>query len=73
MPKAVCEDRFPWLMNTSIPKPWQVPVQDTAFPFATNMVAMFYGLSLLDKVKAMVSLAGIFLLPGGGKKKAKSS
>lgn len=27
VPKAVCEDRFPWLMKSSLPPPWQYPVQ----------------------------------------------
>ncbi len=72
VPKAVCEDRLPWLMNTSIPKPWQVPVQDIAFPFATNMVAMFYGLSLAAKAKAVLSLAAIFLLPSRARKPKSS-
>jgi len=26
-PKAVCEDRVPWLMSSSLPPPWQYPVQ----------------------------------------------
>jgi hypothetical protein len=57
-------------MNTSIPKPWQVPVQDTAFPMATNLVAMFYGLSLAAKAQAVLNLAAIFLLPRSRKAKA---
>jgi hypothetical protein len=26
VPKSVCEDRFPWLMTTTLPPPWKYPV-----------------------------------------------
>jgi len=62
-PKAVCEDRLPWLMKSSLPPPWQYPVQETAFPFGTSLVAMFYGPGIVCKIKGLLRLAACFLAP----------
>ena len=50
VPKAVAEDTIPWLMRSSIPPPWQIPLPEIAFPFGTSLVTMFYGPGLLYKV-----------------------
>ena len=50
VPKAVAEDAVPWLMRSTIPPPWQVPLPNIAFPFGTSLVTMFYGPGLLYKV-----------------------
>ena len=54
VPKAVAEDAVPWLMRSTIPPPWQVPLPDIAFPFGTSLVTMFYGPGLLYKVRGEV-------------------
>eukprot|EP00959_Pyramimonas_sp_CCMP1952_P444039 9296437-Pyramimonas_sp.AAC.1 len=42
-PKAVCEDRLPWLMKTNIPPLLQYPVSDVAFDFVSALCKLFYG------------------------------
>ena len=69
VPKAVCEDRFPWLMRTDIPPPLQYPVSDVAFTFVTSIVKMFYGYNLRVKVDGLVGLAMCFLAPSSVAKK----
>ncbi|KAJ9528462.1 hypothetical protein QJQ45_020356 [Haematococcus lacustris] len=54
VPKAVSEDRLPWLMKSSLPPPWQYPVQDIAFDFGTALVTMFYGPGLLYQIKELL-------------------
>lgn len=51
VPKAVAEDTAPLLMRSSLPKPWQYPVMDIAFPFGTSLVTMFYGPGIMYKIK----------------------
>ncbi len=43
IPKSVAEDSVPWLMKSSIPPPWCVPLPEIAFPFGTSLITMFYG------------------------------
>ncbi len=50
VPKAVAEDTVPWLMSSTIPPPWQIPLPPIAFPFGNALVTMFYGPGLLYKV-----------------------
>ncbi|KAK9916194.1 hypothetical protein WJX75_009917 [Coccomyxa subellipsoidea] len=69
VPKAVCEDRFPWLMRTDIPPLLQYPVGDAAFPFVCGLISMFYGLSLRDNLSGLCTVISCFL--GGGKKAGK--
>ncbi|KAL6755042.1 Aldehyde/histidinol dehydrogenase [Haematococcus lacustris] len=71
VPKAVSEDRLPWLMKSSLPPPWQYPVQDIAFDFGTALVTMFYGPGLLYQIKGLLRLAACFLAPGLLKKAKK--
>ncbi|EIE25874.1 ALDH-like protein [Coccomyxa subellipsoidea C-169] len=66
VPKAVCEDRFPWLMRTDIPPLLQYPVGDAAFPFVCGLISMFYGLSLRDNLSGLCTVIACFL--GVGKK-----
>ena len=63
VPKAVAEDAAPWLMTSTIPPPWQVPVPDISFPFGTSLVTMFYGPGLAYKIKGLFSLAACFIMP----------
>ncbi|GAX82092.1 hypothetical protein CEUSTIGMA_g9520.t1 [Chlamydomonas eustigma] len=69
--KSVAEDAVPWLMRSSIPPPWQIPLPDIAFPFGTSLVTMFYGPGLLFKVKGLFSLAACFIAPSLVLKKKK--
>jgi len=69
VPKAVCEDRLPWLMRSSIPPPWAYPIQDNAFDFGAGMIGMFYGPSLPHKAAGLGRL--LRSLVAGGKAKAK--
>ncbi len=76
VPKAVCEDRFPLLMNSSIPPPWQYPVKDNAVAFGTALVTMFYGPGLVYQARGLAALLAALVAPGGKSKaagKAKSS
>jgi hypothetical protein len=70
--QAVAEDRFPWLMKTTIPAPWLHPVGAIAQPFAVQLVTMFYGPSLGLKLGAMLGLAKLFLLPNSKQPAADS-
>lgn len=73
VPKAVCEDRFPLLMNSSIPPPWQYPVKDNAVAFGTALVTMFYGPGLVYQARGLAALLVALVAPGGkaaGKAKA---
>ncbi|CAK0772335.1 hypothetical protein CVIRNUC_003952 [Coccomyxa viridis] len=60
-PKAVCEDRFPWLMRTDIPPLLQYPVGDSAFPFVCGLISMFYGLSLRENFRGLCSVISCFI------------
>ena len=53
MPKAVCEDALPLLLDTRIPPPLQYPIADIGFGFVSSLVKMFYGHSVADKVGAL--------------------
>jgi hypothetical protein len=41
----------PWLMKSTIPPPWQMPLPDISFSFGTSLVTMFYGPGLIFKVR----------------------
>ncbi|GFH24541.1 uncharacterized protein HaLaN_22357 [Haematococcus lacustris] len=41
-------------MKSSLPPPWQYPVQDIAFDFGTALVTMFYGPGLLYQIKELL-------------------
>ena len=71
IPKAVAEDAAPWLMTSTIPPPWQVPVPDISFAFGTSLVTMFYGPGLSYKIKGLFSLAACFIMPSLVLKKKK--
>lgn len=58
--KSVCEDRWPWLMKTTIPGPLQHPVTSRSYPFAQCLATLFYGPGLSYKVSAVLRL--LFLL-----------
>ena len=68
VPKAVCEDRFGWLMRTTIPPPLQYPVQDNAFDFVQGIIKMFYGYSLSVRLSGIIALAKASLPTGQTKK-----
>ncbi|GIL63479.1 hypothetical protein Vafri_17528 [Volvox africanus] len=74
VPKAVCEDRFPMLMKSSIPPPWEFPVKSNAVAFGRSLVTMFYGPGLLYKVHGLAALLHCLMFPGsygtGAKPKA---
>jgi len=66
VPKAVAEDRWPWLMRTAIPAPWLHPVGPGAAPFARGLTAMFYGQSWAVRAGGVGELLWALLLPAGG-------
>lgn len=68
--KSVSEDRWPALMRSTIPPTWQYPVKPNGFRFGQGMVAMFYGPSLVHKVRGLVGLLGALISPGEDKPKA---
>ncbi|BDA44107.1 betaine aldehyde dehydrogenase, chloroplastic [Coccomyxa sp. Obi] len=73
VPKAVCEDRFPWLMRTDIPPLLQYPVGDAAFPFVCGLISMFYGLSLQDNLSGLCTVIVCFLGLGGKASRKKTN
>ncbi|KAL1320797.1 aldehyde dehydrogenase 22A1 isoform X2 [Arachis ipaensis] len=54
--KAVVEDRWWPYIKTVIPKPIQYPVAENAFEFQESLVEALYGLSIWDRLKALVSV-----------------
>lgn len=74
VPKAVAEDRWPWLMRTTIPAPWLHPVGAAAQPFAVALTTMFYGPCLAVKARGLGALLRVLVAgggAGGGKAKAQ--
>ncbi|KAK9821805.1 hypothetical protein WJX81_007733 [Elliptochloris bilobata] len=65
--KAVCEDRWPWLMRTDIPPILRYPVGDGAFGFVAGLVGMFYGTSLGARARGLGAVLRA-LLPAGKKR-----
>lgn len=72
VPKSVAEDRFPWLMRSTIPPTWQYPVQANGFQFGEALVTMFYGPSLVHKVRGLVALITTLVAPGTAGKRKQS-
>ncbi|GIL81328.1 hypothetical protein Vretifemale_10395 [Volvox reticuliferus] len=72
VPKAVCEDRFPMLMKSSIPPPWEFPVKSNAVAFGRSLVTMFYGPGLLYKVHGLAALLHCLMFPASYGEGAKS-
>ena len=60
--KAVVEDRF-WFMRTQLPPPLRYPLSHVAFPFTRGLMQLFYGHSLLTKLRGILSLARCSLAP----------
>ena len=58
--KAVCRDRWPGLVNTSIPPPLRYPIKDTtkAYGMVTGIVGLGYQPGWWGKAKALGELAG---------------
>lgn len=72
VPKAVCEDRWPLLMKSTMPPPWQYPVKPIAVAFGQALVTMFYAPSLLMQAKGLARLLHCLLLPKAYEKKKKA-
>ncbi|GLC58293.1 hypothetical protein PLESTB_001342900 [Pleodorina starrii] len=64
IPKSVCEDRWPLLMKSSIPPPWEFPVKSNAVVFGRSLVAMFYGPGLLYQARGLAALLHCLVFPG---------
>ncbi|KDD75327.1 hypothetical protein H632_c742p1 [Helicosporidium sp. ATCC 50920] len=62
VPKAVCEDRWPF--STSIPPFIQYPVNPRAFEFVSSLVRMFYADSLLENARGLAALLWCFVPRG---------
>ncbi|KXZ42649.1 hypothetical protein GPECTOR_127g527 [Gonium pectorale] len=73
VPKAVCEDRMPLLMKSTIPPPWQYPVQPNCVAFGTSLVAMFYGPGLVYRARGLAALLHCLVFPGAYGKKASGA
>ncbi len=71
VPKAVCEDRFPLLMKSTIPPPWEFPVKPNAFAFGRSLVAMFYGPGLIYQARGLAALLHCLVFPGAYAKEAE--
>ncbi|CAG8687373.1 5064_t:CDS:2, partial [Racocetra fulgida] len=54
--KSITLDRFPWLIQTSIPKMLDYPVHFCGPMFVSNLVKTVYENRLLDKVKGIIKL-----------------
>lgn len=56
MIRSVCEDLVPFIRN-SIPPPMHYPSTGVGPKFASGLIHMFYGTSLLENLKGMFMLA----------------
>ncbi|KAK4257914.1 hypothetical protein QN277_007441 [Acacia crassicarpa] len=54
--KSVVEDRWWPLIKTKIPKPIQYPVAENGFEFQESLVEALYGLSMWDRLRALVNV-----------------
>ncbi|KAK7363486.1 hypothetical protein VNO77_05630 [Canavalia gladiata] len=54
--KAVVEDRWWPFVKTKIPKPIQYPVAENGFEFQESLVEALYGLSIWDRLRALVNI-----------------
>ncbi|XP_027933486.1 aldehyde dehydrogenase 22A1-like [Vigna unguiculata] len=54
--KAVVEDRWWPFIKTVIPKPLQYPVAENGFEFQESLVEALFGLSLWDRLQALVNV-----------------
>ncbi|KAJ1699251.1 hypothetical protein LUZ63_007763 [Rhynchospora breviuscula] len=57
--KSVVEDRFWPYIRTKIPKPIQYPVTEIGFEFQESLVETLYGLSVWDRLRALVNVLKI--------------
>jgi acyl-CoA reductase-like NAD-dependent aldehyde dehydrogenase len=56
--KAVCEDRWPWVVQTSIPKPMRYPIPDQkrSWKFAKGVVEVGYGTTIKRKIGGVLEI-----------------
>eukprot|EP01026_Neomeris_dumetosa_P029086 TRINITY_DN23578_c0_g1_i4.p2 TRINITY_DN23578_c0_g1~~TRINITY_DN23578_c0_g1_i4.p2 ORF type:complete len:243 (+),score=50.66 TRINITY_DN23578_c0_g1_i4:66-731(+) len=59
--KAVCIDRFPWLMRTEIPEPLQYPVNEIGFEFVRALSFLFYGSGIWGPIKGISSILSLLM------------
>jgi len=59
--KSVCNDRWPWLMKTSIPGPLRLPIQkeDVGWNTCKGIVELGYGESLWRRARGIARLMGL--------------
>ncbi|KAK2990245.1 hypothetical protein RJ640_014697 [Escallonia rubra] len=57
--KSVVEDRWWPFVKTKIPKPIQYPVAENGFEFQESLVETLYGLSVWDRLRALVNVLKI--------------
>lgn len=67
MIRSVCEDRFPAIRN-SIPPPMEYPATGIGPEFASGLINMFYGTSLMENLKGIYLLIKYSLIKGPGRK-----
>jgi acyl-CoA reductase-like NAD-dependent aldehyde dehydrogenase len=70
--KAVTTDRFSGI-RTKIPSLLRYPITQDAFPFCTSLVTLFYGLSLTNRLQALVHLGKLSYFSKTSLKKKKES
>lgn len=71
--KSVVEDRWWPFIKTKIPKPIQYPVAENGFEFQESLVEALYGLSIWDRLQALVNVLKMLTEQNstGGNKKEK--
>ncbi|XP_027333464.1 aldehyde dehydrogenase 22A1-like isoform X2 [Abrus precatorius] len=72
--KAVVEDRWWPFLKTKIPKPIQYPVAENGFEFQESLVEGLYGLSIWDRLRALVNVLKMLTEqnPAGSSNKRKN-
>ena len=71
-PRAVCEDRVPFI-KTEVPPPLRYPTADIAYPFFKGIAWMFFSHSLVGKLSGIGLILKSFLAPKSFAKGAKSA
>jgi acyl-CoA reductase-like NAD-dependent aldehyde dehydrogenase len=55
--RSIVTDRFPGIIQTSIPKPIDYPIDPKkSLPFVHSLIQLFYNDNILEKIKAIVGL-----------------
>ncbi|KAG8822857.1 Meiotic Sister-Chromatid recombination aldehyde dehydrogenase [Serendipita sp. 401] len=57
-PKAITVDRWPWLIQTSIPAPLQYPIRSIvkSWDFLSGMIQLFWGESIGERTSGVFQI-----------------